>query len=126
MKRFLLFIALIGSCLAFSQKSVVDDLVAAFKTGNAAKVAGYFDNSVEINLPGKSDIYNKSQAEIILKEFFSSNEVKGFEVQHKGDNEGSQYCIGTLQTKNGNFRATLFLKQKGDRQLLQQIRIESK
>jgi Domain of unknown function (DUF4783) len=48
-----------------------------------------------------------------------------FQVKHKGENSGSQYCIGTLATKNGSFRTTVFMKQKNDKQVLQEIRFEN-
>jgi hypothetical protein len=126
MKKLLLFIALIAAGFSFSQKGIVDDLVGALRTGNASKMATYFDNVVEISLPDKNDTYTKGEAEVIIKDFFTAKSVKGFDVIHKGDNNGSQFLIGTLQTKNGNYRATIFLKQKADKQLLQQLRIESK
>ena len=43
---------------------------------------------------------------------------------HTGNNAGSQYCIGTLQTKNGTFRTTIYMKQKGDKQVLQELKFE--
>ena len=96
------------------------------KSGNAAQIARFFDNTVEITMPDKSNNYSKSQAELVLKDFFSNNPVNGFEIIHKGENNGSQYCIGTLVTKNGSFRTTIFMKQKGDKQLLQEIRFENR
>jgi len=51
--------------------------------------------------------------------------VKSFDVIHKGENAGSQYCIGTLVTKGGSFRTTIFMKQKGDQQVLQELRFEN-
>jgi len=89
-------------------------------------VAKFFDNTVEINMPEKSNSYSRSQAELVLKDFFAVNSVKSFEVLHKGENSGSQYCIGTLVTRNGSFRTTIFMKQKGDKQLLQEITFENK
>jgi len=61
-----------------------------------------------------------------LKDFFTSNPVKNFEILHKGENAGSQYCIGTLNTKNGAYRTTIFMKQKGDIQVLQELRFENR
>ena len=89
-------------------------------------VAKYFDSSVDISMPDKSNSYSKSQAELVLKDFFSSNPVKSFEIIHKGESAGSQFCIGTLQTKNGAFRTTIFMKQKGDMQVLQELRFENR
>ena len=116
----LLFLPLM---LSFSFVSV-EDIISAIKNGDATEVSKYFDNTVEISLPNKSNSYSKSQAELVLRDFFVNNVVKDFEVIHKGDNAGSQFCIGTLQTKNGIFRTTIFLKQKGEKQVLQELRFE--
>ena len=126
MKSILKILTLIFFFIAFSSFSGIDDVVNAVKSGNAAQIAKFFDNTVEITMPDKSNSYSKSQAELVLKDFFSNNPVKSFEVIHKGENAGSQYCIGTLSTKNGSFRTTIFMKQKGDKQLLQEIRFESR
>lgn len=109
---------------SFTLNLSIDEVVAGLKNGDAAQIARHFDNTVEITMPDKSNNYSKNQAEIVLKDFFTTNGVKGFEVIHKGENSGSQYCIGTLVTKNGSFRTTVFMKQKADKQLLQEIRFE--
>ncbi len=95
------------------------------KSGNANQVAKFFDKNIEISVSDKSNSYSKSQGELVLKDFFTINVVKSFEVIHKGENAGSQYCIGTLVTKGGNFRTTIFMKQKGTQQVLQELRFEN-
>ncbi|MEI9957181.1 MAG: DUF4783 domain-containing protein [Ferruginibacter sp.] len=126
MKRFSTLIATAILLSSFTYFFNIDEVVAALKNGDSAQVARYFDNTVEITMPDKSNNYSKSQAELVLKDFFSNNGVKSFEVIHKGDNAGGQYCIGTLLTKNGSFRTTVFMKQKNDKQLLQEIRFENR
>jgi hypothetical protein len=61
---------------------------------------------------------------MIIRDFFTTNVVENFLVKHKGENGGSEFCIGVLKTRNGDFRTTLFMKQKGDRQLLQELRFQ--
>jgi hypothetical protein len=126
MKRIFTYFALIAAFSSFTLFSTIDEVVAALKTGNSAQIAKSFDNTVEITMPDKSNSYSKGQGEMVLKDFFATNTVKGFEVIHKGENAGSQYCIGTLNTKNGAFRTTVYMKQKGDKQLLQEITFEKK
>ena len=111
---------------SFTYNSGIDDIIAAMKTGNASQVAKFFDNNVEISMPDKSNSYSKSQGELVLKDFFTNNAVKSFDIIHKGENAGSQYCIGTLVTKSGSFRTTIFMKQKGDQQVLQELRFENR
>jgi hypothetical protein len=102
----------------------IDDVINGIRTGNASQVSKFFDNTVEIALPDKSNSYSKSQAELVLRDFFSNTIVRNFEVLHKGDNSGSQFCIGTLQTRNGEYRTTFYMKQKGDKLVLQELRFE--
>jgi hypothetical protein len=126
MKRIFTLFSLLAVLASFSLLSSIDEIVGSLKTGNATEIAKFFDNTVEITLPDRSNSYSKSQAEVVLRDFFINNPVKGFEVIHKGENAGSQYCIGTLITKNASFRTTVFMKQKGDKHTLQEIRFETK
>jgi Domain of unknown function (DUF4783) len=126
MKRFFTLIATTVLLSSFTFFISIDEVVTAMKNGDATQIARFFDNTVEITMPDKSNNYSKNQAEIVLKDFFSTNGIKTFEVIHKGENAGSQYCIGTLVTKNGSYRTTVFMKQKNDKQLLQEIRFENR
>ncbi len=90
----------------------MDSVVIALKSGNANLLSRFFDNRVDISLPDKSDNYSRSQAEMVMKDFFTSNGVVSFELKHRGENNGGKYCIGVLTTKNGGYRTTLFMKQK--------------
>jgi hypothetical protein len=111
--------------LSFAPSYSIEQVLVALRTGNATELSKYFDSRVDISLPSKSDNYSKNQAEMILKDFFASNEVKNFVVKHKGENNGSQFCIGSLQTRNGNFRTKLYMKQKGGQQVVQEIAFQA-
>jgi hypothetical protein len=126
MKRFLLISSLFAFLMSFTIVSGINEVIGALKAGNSSEIAKYFDNTVEITLPEKSNSYSKSQGELILRDFFNTNVVKGFTIIHQGENAGSQYCIGTLATKSGSFRTTIYMKQKGDKQIVQEIRFETK
>jgi len=94
------------------------------RAGNAGQLSRYLDTRVDIALPDKSDTYSKSQAEMIIRDFFTTNVVRTFQVKHKGENGGAEFCIGVLQTRNGDYRTTFFMKQKGDKQFLQELRFQ--
>src|SRR5436309_8402731 len=89
----LIFVILLSSFTLLS----IDDVITGIRSGNASLVSKYFDNTVEITLPDRSNSYSRSQAELVLKDFFSTAMIRSFEVLRKGDNSGSQFCIGTLQ-----------------------------
>ena len=103
----------------------MEDILGALKTGNANQLSRYFDIRVDITLPDKSDNYSRAQAEMIIRDFFSYNNVRSFDIKYKGENNGSKYCIGTLRTTNGDYRTKLFMKQKDNRQVLQEIAFQN-
>jgi hypothetical protein len=110
---------------AFKPASGLDDVISALRSGNATELSKYVDNSIEISLPDKTDTYSRAQALMILQDFFTGNGVKGFEVKHKGENGENQFVIGTLQTRSGNFRTTVFMKTKAGKQVVKEIRFQS-
>ena len=110
---------------SFKQLNNIDAVIGALRTGDAAELSGYFDDNIELTLPDKANSYSKAQAIVILKDFFSNNVIKNFEVKHKGNNNGAQFCIGTLQTQSGNFRTTVFMKIKNNKEVVKDIRFQS-
>jgi len=127
MKSLLTSILVVATVMmsSFAQPGTIDDVIGAIRSGDAEELSKYFDDNVELTLPVKSDSYSKAQAQVILKDFFGNNGVKGFELKHKGDSPGGHYCIGTLQTKSGSFRAHVFLKAKGSKEVVKEIRFTS-
>ena len=124
MKKIFTIIAAFLALSSFTIIAGIKDVVTAIKSGNAVAVAKYFDNTVEITVNGKSTNYSKAQGEVVLRDFFANNAVKSFTILHQGESGGSEFCIGTLSTSNGSYRTTLNLKQKGDKQTLQEIKFE--
>src|ERR1700743_2654675 len=113
--------------VSFRPTYTLDDITGAIRLGNAGELSRYLDSRVDISLPDKSDTYSKIQAEMIIRDFFSNNGVQNFLVKHRGTNGGgSEFCTGVLQTKNGDYRTTLFIKQKGDKKLLKELRVQHK
>ncbi len=104
----------------------LDDITMAIRVGNAGELSRYLDSRVDISLPEKSDTYSKMQAEMIIRDFFSTNGVQNFLVKRiSPSGSGSKFCVGVLQTRNGDYRTTLFIKQKGDQQFLQELRFQT-
>jgi len=128
MKKFISTFTILLSLVLFSfttQNSNLDEVIGALKDGKANELGKYMDDNVELTLPDKSNNYSKAQAVLVLKDFFDNNEVKSFEVKHKGDQNGGQYCVGTLQTKTGNYRTTVFMKNKDNKDFVKAIRFQS-
>ncbi len=120
---------LLGSVLMLSSFSTgqngIDEVIGALRSGNSAQLSVFFDENVELTLPDKSDSYSRAQAQLIVKDFFGNNGVKGFDLKHKGDSPSGHFCIGTLQTNAGNFRTNVFMKVKNGKEVVKEIRFQS-
>lgn len=120
---------LMGALLIFSsftvQSGSIDEVIGALRAGNSSELSKYFDEKVELTLPDKSDSYSKAQAQLIVKDFFGNNGVRGFELKHKGDSPGGHFCIGTLQTNAGNFRTNVFMKVRNGKEVIKEIRFQA-
>lgn len=82
-------------------------IVGAFKAGNAAKIASYFAENVDLSILETENLYSKSQAEQILKSFFEKHVPSEFTIVHKGKSGASEYFIGELICNDGTYRVTL-------------------
>lgn len=117
----LLCIALVSGTM---EDKVPPAVVTAMKTGNYHELAKFFNSSVEMVVLDNENVYSKSQAELIIRDFFAKNTPTGFMVRHEEAREGLCYAIGKLSTKNGDFRVVILLKTKEGNLLIHQLRIE--
>lgn len=127
MKKIFTSLLLVSGLLlmSFRTQQGIDEVLSALRSGNATELARHFDDNVELTLPEKSDSYSKAQAQVIVKDFFSNNGVKGFELKHKGSSPSGNFAIGTLQTSAGNFRTNVFMRNKNGKELVKEIRFQS-
>ncbi len=103
----------------------IDAVATAIRLGDVNQLSPFFDVRVDISLPDKSDTYSKTQAEMVIGDFFNTNGVQNFRITQQGESGGTFFCAGILQTRAGNYRTTLFFKHKGDKHLLQEIRFQA-
>jgi len=122
-----LFFSVFITINAVAQESgTAKEISQCFKNANASKLATYFNNSLDLTLPGNEGAYSKKQAEQILKTFFSNNPVNAFTLDHTGNsNNGSTYLIGSYKsTSQKKFRVYLLIKNSNNVDLIQQLQIE--
>ena len=128
MKKIILTLFLIGGFTFISNAyiDIYDDINNAIQSGNSTVIAGYFNTTVDLTILAQEEVYSKTQAEIILKDFFSKNTPKTFSILHKGTSkEGSMYGIGSLLTnQGGSFRVYFYLKQISGKSYIQELRFE--
>ena len=103
---------------------IPDNIVLSLKSGNAKVLSSYFNQNIELVILEDDNVYSKAQAEQIVTNFFSHNQPEKFTIIHQGGNEGAQYVIGNLVTKQGTFRVYFLLKKTADQEIIHQLRIE--
>jgi hypothetical protein len=117
MKRYLirtLFIGwlfLLGAVAAHAQSDNLGAVRSALRNGSSRELSQYFAPTVEIGLDGDRKAYNATQAELVMKDFFSKNSPSTFEFIHQGQSgEGIQYAIGRYTGRGGTYRVFVKLK----------------
>jgi Domain of unknown function (DUF4783) len=99
------------------------EVIDAIKTGDTRQLSLYFDERIDLYLPSNTNNYSKSQAELILKDFFLDNKVRGFRVRVQGSKSGQQFCDGILITSHKLYNTRLLMRNKQGRLVLYFIEI---
>jgi hypothetical protein len=114
--------------IIFSSFKLQDDIPAgikqAFSYGDSKKLSNYIGATLELSILDNESIYSKSQALMIIQNFFDKYPPTGFVILHQGSKASSKYAIGNLTTNNKTFRVTLLLKIRENQNILHQLRIE--
>ena len=105
--------------------NVIEEIAAVISNADATSLSGYFNQTVDITLPDNEGTYSKSQAELIMKDFFAKNPPDTFEINHQGSsNKGSIYAIGTYVITGHSFRNYILLKKISGNLKITQFRLE--
>ena len=107
------------------QADIAQDLALHFRQANSKELAKQFASSVELIIIDQEDVYNKAQAEQILKDFFLKNPPHKTSIIHKLDNNPNyRLAILALSSKTEKFRVTVTLKKYSNAFLINELRIE--
>lgn len=104
---------------------IPEQIISSFNSGDAAKLSRYFNQTIELTFFEKEEIYSRTQAEIILRDFFSKNPPKQFKILHEGGKDSSKYAIGQYISNSKIYRITFLLKTINSNVFIHQLRIEN-
>lgn len=105
-------------------QTIPSKLVKAIKEGDAASMAVFFHQSLEMTILENDYEISKNQATRIMENFFEEHKPTSFKISFEGTKEQSKYAIGTLTTSDESFRVNLFFMNKDDRRLIYYLSIE--
>jgi hypothetical protein len=108
-----------------TQADIADELANNFRHGNSKEIAKSFATSVELIIIDQEDVYNRAQAEQILKDFFLKNPPSKTSIIHKLSNSPNyRLTILSLSSKTEKFRVTITMKKVSNTFLITELRIE--
>jgi hypothetical protein len=97
----------------------------AFDQKNAEAIVSLAKEKVLMNVLGKEGAYSKSQAILVLKDFFNGKSAGNFNFTFKGTNSASgTFAIGSYVCSNVNYRITMHFKMSGEEYKIESITIE--
>ena len=119
---FTFIFSVLVSLESHAQSEVINDMRAALKTGSSKELVKGFNTIVELNFEGEKSNYSKSQAELVLKEFFKKYPPTDFQYIHQGaSKQGLTYVIGKYTFESGSFRVWILFKKFQENYLVDSI-----
>ncbi len=118
---------LLGLILSVNFQSDIpySTIESAFATNDAQDITALGKEKILINILGKEGVYSQSQANLVLKDFFTKKPGTSFKFIFKGKeaSDGS-FAIGTYQSKSEEFRVTIHFKKVSGDFLIESLSIE--
>jgi len=106
--------------------STLERMPHLLKTADVRAMLPYFNSTLDIALQDREQSCTRSQAEVMLRNFFAKHPPKDFKLIHKGSSgQGGEYLMGTLTTTAGTtFRTSIVIFEKNGQDLVHQLRFE--
>ena len=111
----LAILLLIGFTDLRAQGDVISDVKSALNAGSSKELVKFLDKTTDIDVDGDRSSYSRTQAEVVLKDFFKKYPPTNFQIIHQGASRaGSPYVIGQYTFKAGTFRVWIILKKEDE------------
>lgn len=104
----------------------ITDISAAIRSGDAATLGSYFDQSVELATPGHEDVYDKAEAVRLVQQFFAKHPPSNFSQVHQGTSKSNdfEYIIGNLGAAGKTFRVYFYMRKAAGKYIIQELRFD--
>jgi len=106
-------------------EEMTSSITEAIKASDASKLASYFNSTIDLELGETEGSYSKTQAEMMIRDFFKTNPPVSYKVNHEGaSSDGSKYIIGTYKTASKRYRLYILIKKQSKQVLIHQLQFE--
>ena len=94
------------------------------EAGDSEKLSAWFADNLELDITGSVNSCTRSQAKLIMKNFFNNNTPKKFSIIHKSGRPPMSYAVGSLSSGAEKFRVIIYVRTDDGKNSIQQLRIE--
>lgn len=125
MKKILILLGLAFTLSSAVEFSEPDEIITALKSGSATDLSKYFDDIIDLTLPGKEEMSNmgKNQAGLSLKNYYAEAGIKSFELTSTREKGSILYITGKLYGTSKNDKITIMIKNTNVKYLITSVRI---
>lgn len=112
--------------LSASQQEALDNVKNGFARNDSEMVLKSTESKLLMNVLGKESVYSKTQASLVLSEYFKQYPKGSFNYvfQSPGNDDGL-FGIGTYKSQSKSFRVTVHFKKAGSKLTLENLSIEA-
>lgn len=107
-----------------SSTDVFTSIGKYIEAGDSEKLAAWFADNLELDITGSVNSCTRSQAKLIMKNFFNNNTPKKFTIIHKSGRPPMSYAVGSLSAGADKFRVIIYVRTDEGKNSIQQLRIE--
>lgn len=111
--------------MAYAQSDAGAEVVAhGFSIGNTELLSDYLPDIIDLEICGHSNVYSRTQAIMVMKDFFKKNPVDECRwLRSKSQNGHQPIIMATLRSEDKHYRLGYRLSEHGGQLILRSIRI---
>ncbi len=119
-----LLLSLSNITLGREFRKAEEQIQSAFEKGDANALSRIFSGMLVLEMPDKAGSYSKSQAQMIMRAFFSKHNADSFSISRRGNHrDGSKFLIGFYESAGSRYRVYIILKSHENQLLIHHLNI---
>lgn len=101
------------SSTAFSQDTTFDIISKTFLKKDSQGLGNQMANTLDLSIGNDDGTFGKQQAIVLLKDFFTKNDIKTFKIKHQGaSNERTHYAVCDIKTDHKQWSVYILLNKE--------------
>ena len=106
-------ILILFSISAFPQIDTFESISKTFLEKNSKDLGKQMANTLDLSIGNDDGTFGKQQAIVLLKDFFSKNNITSFKIKHKGaSNERTHYAVCDMKTDQKQWSVYILLNKE--------------